>query len=160
MNQHHITPDPAVKRFSVPRRAAVMIVIGALPFVATSVQRAGAITISIEHTPEGENPAWDPDGSILTAHFQSAKAIWEALLPGDGDYSFDFHWDDDLEGDTLGSTSGGIIGEIDKFIEIDPIHDWFADPTPNENSEFNFANQQVVYSQLSFNDQVNNFPGT
>ena len=110
----------------------------AIGVVVAQSPHAHAITISMEYTDEGdpvphdENPVWDPAGVILKAHFQTAKTIWESLLPGPGEISFDFHWDDDI-GDSLGQYTPG----IDEFIEINPNKLWFADPTPNDNAEFN-----------------------
>ena len=66
---------------------------------------AVAITINIEYSTDfdgDESPAWDANGAILIAHFQAAKQIWEALLPGEGEISFDFQWDDDLGATTFG----------------------------------------------------------
>ncbi|MDZ4818198.1 MAG: hypothetical protein SGJ20_04410, partial [Planctomycetota bacterium] len=70
------------------RLIAAAIVLGAV-FQPTAV----AITISMEYSTDfggNESPTWDPNGAILTAHFQAAKQIWESLLPGPGNYQFDF----------------------------------------------------------------------
>ncbi len=120
---------------------------------------AHAITINMTYTDEGstpphpENPTWDPAGVILKAHFQAAKTIWESLLPGGGTYSFDFHWDNDIDG--LGQYTPG----ADEFIEINPDFDWFADFTPGDNIEF-AAPTQRLYSGLSTSDQSFYFPGS
>jgi autotransporter-associated beta strand protein len=120
---------------------------------------AGGITINMEYTDEGdtpphpENPTWDPDGTILKNHFNAAKAIWEYLLPGGGEYSFDFHWDNDIDG--LGLYTPG----PDEYIEINPDFDWFADFTPEDDVEFNLRTQ-TLYSGLSTSDQSTYFPGT
>jgi autotransporter-associated beta strand protein len=138
------------------RLIAAAIVLGAV-FQPAAV----AITINMEYTDEGdpvphdENPSWDPAGVILKAHFQAAKQIWEALLPGEGEYSFDFHWDDDLGATTFGQYTPG----IDEFIEINPLWNWFADPTPNDSSEFGVPTQ-TLYSQLASNLQSSHFPAT
>jgi autotransporter-associated beta strand protein len=140
--------------------AVGLIVVSALLFGVT-IKRAHAITINMEYTDEGEpvphdeNPAWDPDGTILKAHFQRAKQIWEALLPGPEEYSFDFHWDDDIGETTLGLTTD--LG-IDTFVEINPNHNWFADPTPEVDSEFSFS--QRLLQEIPVADQSANFPGT
>ena len=76
---------------------------GALLLAAAAPRAAHAITINMEYTDEGddpphdENPSWDPSGIILKAHFQRAKQIWESLLLGPEDYTFDFHWDNDID---------------------------------------------------------------
>lgn len=122
---------------------------------------AGAVTINIEYTDEGnsvphpENPSWDPDGTILKAHFQEAKQIWEALLPGEGEIDFDFHWDDDLGAGVFGMYSSG----LDDYVEINPTINWFVDPTPLDSSEF-AAPVQTFYSDLPPNLQASHFPGT
>ena len=99
---------------------------------------------------------------ILKAHFQRAKQIWESLLPGPGEYSFDFHWDNDIDG--LGLYTPG----IDTYIEINPNRpipmatgNWFADPTPEDDAEFNVpANGQTLFSGLTPSNQSTYFPGT
>lgn len=119
---------------------------------------AHGITINMEYTDEGdtpphpENPSWDPDGTILKNHFNAAKAIWESLLPGGGEYTFDFHWDDDIPGLGLATQSG-----VDDFIEINPNFDWFADPDPLDDAEFN-AGQQELFGGLSASDRTTFFP--
>ncbi|MEX2169584.1 MAG: autotransporter-associated beta strand repeat-containing protein [Pirellulales bacterium] len=121
---------------------------------------AHAITINIEYTDEGdepphdENPSWDPSGVILKAHFQRAKQIWESLLLGNEEYTFDFHWDDDIDG--LGLTTDSAF---DTFIEINPNYNWFADPTPENDDEFDVTNGQTLFGDLSLANQ-SYFPGT
>jgi hypothetical protein len=105
--------------------------------------------------PHDENSVWDPDGSILKAHFERAKEIWEALLPGPGEYEFDFQWDDDI--DVLGHTTD--LGALDVYIEINPNVDWYADPTPENDDEFSIG-QQLFYSDLQPDRQMRLFAGT
>jgi fibronectin-binding autotransporter adhesin len=131
--------------------------------MAPLAPRAAAITITMEYTDEGdplphdENPSWDPGGVILKQHFVQAKQIWESLLPGPGAYEFDFHWDDDIGADVLGLTTD--LGPLDLFIEINPLHDWFADPTPGNDDEFNVVGEQTLFQNLSQADRDANFPG-
>jgi autotransporter-associated beta strand protein len=147
------------------------VIAGALLLLSMPHRQVNAITINIEYSDEGdpaphdENPSWDPAGVILKAHFQRAKQIWESLLPGDGEYSFDFQWDNDIDG--LGLTTDG----IDTYVEINPNFNWFADPTPNDDSEFDVSkifnvphpgdlNGQTLFSELSSANQSTYFPGT
>src|SRR5262245_10610137 len=132
---------------------AWFVVTGLLVLAVAVPTPTWAITINMEYTDEGstpphpENPSWDPDGSILKAHFQAAKYIWEKLLIGENVsdvYSFDFHWDDDIDG--LGLTTDG----VDTFIEINPNYPWFADPTPLKDEEFDFSGQRVIFGELTF----------
>ncbi len=118
---------------------------------------AQAITINIEYSTDfggEENPTWDENGFILIAHFQAAKQIWEALLPGPGEVTFDFQWDDDIPGLGLYTPN-----PLDEYIEINPSLIWFADPTPNDSSEF-AAPVQTLYSQILPALQASHFPAT
>ena len=138
------------------RLLAAAIVLGAL-FQPAAV----AITINMSYSTDfggDESPPWDANGAILKAHFQAAKQIWEALLPGPGSYEFDFQWDNDIGKDALGLTTD--LGPIDVFIEINPNFNWFADPTPADDSEFDVSNGQTLFSQLSASNQATYFPGT
>ncbi len=122
------------------------------------VAPALAINIEIEYSTDfggDEAPSWDPNGDILKAHFAAGVEIWERLLPGDGDFEFDFQWDDDISG--LGLATD--IGFIDQFIEINPNANWYADPTPLDNSEFNMPTQ-LFAGGLSGPQQATFFPGT
>ena len=121
---------------------------------------AVAITINMEYSNEGdsvphdENPLWDPAGVFLKSHFAAAKSIWESLLPGSGDISFDFEWDDDLDATQLGLYSPSIFGDV---IEINPSATWFVDPTPDFDFEFG-ASTQVLYSGLTPAQRATYFP--
>ncbi|MBA3483998.1 MAG: hypothetical protein H0T51_19515, partial [Pirellulales bacterium] len=123
---------------------------------------AHAITIDMEYTDEGdtephpENPTWDSAGVILKAHFEAAKTIWESLLPGGGTYSFDFHWDNDIEGLGLATE----VGALDTFIEINPDYNWFADPTPGMDEEFTTTGTQKLFGGLTGPEKSTYFPGT
>lgn len=133
-----------------------------LIFIPTVVARA--ITINMEYYNEGdpvphdENPMWDPDGTILKAHFQVAKSIWESLLTGPGTYDLTFEWDDDIGDSTLGlTTPGPNFQTLNDLVEINPNRTWFADPTPNDNSEFGVPTQ-TLYSQITPALQSSHFP--
>lgn len=135
-----------------------------LIFIPSVVARA--ITINMEYYNEGdpvphdENPMWDPDGTILKAHFQAAKSIWESLLTGPGTYDLTFEWDDDIGDTTLGlTTPGPNLQTLNDLVEINPNRTWFADPTPNDNSEFG-ASTQTLYNQIAPELQISHFPAT
>ncbi|MEX2307462.1 MAG: autotransporter-associated beta strand repeat-containing protein [Pirellulales bacterium] len=168
MNRVNVSADLTLHSHAFSWRSAWIVALGAILLATVTQPPAHAITLNMTYFNEGdpvphdENPTWDPDGTILKAHFQAAKAIWEYLLPGGGSYDFEFEWDDNIDG--LGLTTGSITGA---FIEIHPSPvtsngtpvSWFADPTPNDNAEFNAATQRL-YSQLSASDQSFYFPGT
>ncbi len=147
---------------SKQRFLTCLLIVAASCDATAPIEQAHAITINMVYTDEGdplphpENPAWDPGGSILKQHFQAAKSIWETLLPGPGNYEFDFHWDDDISG--LGLTT--LAEPFDTFIEINPTVQWYIDPTPTDNTEYSVATAQTLYSGLTGLQQQTYFPGT
>jgi hypothetical protein len=148
MNRRIVFAALPLTSFAFSSRAASFVLVGVLVFAAGMQPQAHAITLNMTYFNEGdpvphdENPNWDPAGTILKAHFQAAKTIWEYLLPGGGSYDFDFEWDDDISG--LGLTTPGAFGD---FIEINPNQNWFADPTPGDNAEFNPGVQSLYSGQ-------------
>jgi autotransporter-associated beta strand protein len=124
--------------------------------------QAHAITINITYFNEGdpvphdENPSWDPDGTILKAHFQAAKAIWEYLLPGGGSYDIEFEWDDDI--DPLGLTTPDFTDPTSFVIEMNTDFNWYADADFATNSDFTFT--QTLHTQLLEPGRTDWFPGT
>src|SRR5262245_32787186 len=152
-------------RILLAMRSASLIA-AAIVLFAVFQPPAVAITINMEYYNEGdpvphdENPMWDPDGTILKAHFQAAKSIWESLLPGSGDVSFVFEWDDDINDPpgTLGRTTPGPNTQsLHDLIEIYPNATWFVDPTPGSDEEFG-ASTQVLYSSLTAGQRATYFP--
>lgn len=135
---------------------------GALLAVSAPPRGANAITIAMSYSDEGsptphpENPAWDPAGTILKAHFNRAAQIWSQLLPGPGDFEFDFQWDDDIDG--LGLAT--IIEPFDTFIEINPNYSWYADPYPLTDDEFSPDGVQLLASKLTSAERSNFFAGS
>lgn len=152
------------------RDLRILLVMRSARFVAAAIvlcavfqPAAVAITINMEYYNEGdpvphdENPSWDPDGTILKAHFQAAKSIWESLLPGSGSYDLTFEWDDDIGSTTLGLTTPGPNPQtLHNLVEINPTQNWFADPTPGTSEEFSSISQKF-YSDLSLSDRVTYF---
>jgi hypothetical protein len=130
-------------------------------------QSAKGITIFLDNTNDDEQewPAWDPGGNILEAHFNAARDIWESVLPSGvnppATYSIEFHWDDDISGLALTTDFGPCC---DILIEINPNPNpninWFVDPTPSDNVEFNFTAGQTLYRDLTSSQQSDWFPGT
>lgn len=145
----------------------VVTIVGLLAAVLVAyLPPANAITITMEYSDEGsptphpENPSWDPAGTILKAHFERAKQIWQQLLPGPGDFEFDFQWDDDIDDpDTPGITLGLAtqVG-VDTFIEINPLAPWYADSFPANDDEFNPVGTQYLVGGLTAAQKSQYFP--
>lgn len=139
------------------------LIAAAIVLCAVFQPAAVAITINMSYFNEGdpiphdENPNWDPAGTVLKSHFQTAKAIWENLLPGSGSYDYEFEWDDDI--DPLGLTSPDLLSPGDWIIELNSTKYWFADPTPSTNEEFETTPIQKLYGQLSESEKSTYFPG-
>lgn len=137
----------------------VAMCLTALPILAGTVN---AITINIEYSTDfggDESPTWDPNGAILKAHFQAAKQIWEALLPGPGSYEFDFQYDNDIDNDDPNTLALTTDNAIDTFIEVNPDVDWFCDPTPGDDAEFDVTIGQTLFRDLPSPLQSSVFPG-
>ena len=85
---------------------------------------------------EDENPALDPDGSILLSMFEAAASYWEPIFPYPSTYTVDVGWDNDIGG--LGLWSYDPVGNNN--IEINSNQpQWWADPTPLDHSEYDFT---------------------
>ena len=69
----------------------------------------------------------DPRETRFMTHESCAvkRLHGEALLPGGGEYTFDFQWDDDLDPGELARTTENAA---DLFIEFTPGINWYADP--------------------------------
>ena len=120
-----------------------------------------AITINMSYFNEGdpiphdENPTWDPAGTILKSHFQTAKAIWRTFCPAAAVTTLN----------SSGTTTSILSGLTSpRFIEpwrLDNRDEfrthWFADPTPGTNEEFETTPIRLVYGTLSAADQSTYF---
>ena len=167
-------------------RACCVVGLGFILITAALAHPAAAITINGIYTAEGddpphdENPWWDPEGTILKAHFEAAADIWEELLyQGATVYTIDFEWDDNISGLGLWSqsepTDNNLI-EIHPYPGLcseppDPAPDrgWYLDSAPWDHDEFNFTNPvdpdptrrgQTLYRNLTPQQQADWFPGS
>lgn len=112
--------------------------------LALPVSKVHGIDIVIQLQNEGKNPSYDPNGARLSSIMNAAARIWEDVLPGAGTYEIDVFYDD-LDNGTLGQWSYQFGG--DNNLRIDPtprtatgaVRNWFLDPTPMENEEFNLS---------------------
>ena len=142
---------------------AIRIAVVMLSIVAFWGGPAAAITFDLDNTNDNENeePSWDPGGHILATLMDAAADHWEFILPVFGPgltYSIEFHWEADLDTNTLGLTTD-YGPAIDKLLEFNRDRIWFDDPTPYDHSEFDFSTGQTFYSGLS-SEQAAFFPGT
>ena len=141
-------------------------------FTLASPQALVAIDIRIQNTTDfdgEENPTWDEDAAVLMAHAEAAARIWEALLPNNHTFEVWIEWDDDIGATTRGLWSPFTADPVWNLIEINSSLAWFTDPTPQDHSEFSFANQspltptvqgQTLYRNLTGAQQTSWFPGT
>ncbi|MCA9257669.1 MAG: hypothetical protein KDA61_00660 [Planctomycetales bacterium] len=150
------TPNPAKQRSftwqlaDALRRVAFAMVVGVV------AQPAAAINIVMQLQQEGMNPSYDPSGAKLKAIANAAAAYWEDYLPESGTYEVDIWWDtDELSGSTLGRWNFQVGGDNNIRINADPRdgdgnqRDWYIDPTPMDNSEYDFATQNRWWSDAS-----------
>ena len=121
---------------------AVMLTCLLLP-----VPRARAITISFSYD-ERARPSFDPDGTELKRIAAHAAALWSSYILDDRSFHFDLSWGN-LDGgrlgqheDFLGFATNNIIIDTRDVNGVD--RNWFFDPTPFSNEEFNGMNQTLV----------------
>ncbi len=148
------------RSFTVGCLAALSLALPASP--------SRGIDIVIQLQNEGKNPTYDPNGARLSSILNAAARIWEDVLPGDGTYEIDVFYDE-LDNGTLGQWSYQFGG--DNNLRIDPtprtatgtLRNWFLDPTPMENEEFNLSGADfpgaLFYKDLT-RAQKANFAGS
>src|SRR5262245_22594739 len=124
MNRKSIDAVDQRKLTPVLCRTSRFLVVATLLLAAVTSRPIAALAISMEHTPEIENPTWDPDRSILISHFVAAKAICESLLLDNEQYTIDFNWDSGMDFNALGETTPGIIGLFDTHVKINANLNW------------------------------------
>ena len=107
-------------------------------FCALAPSRSAALNINIELQDHGNNPAFDPDGTRLRDYFNVAANYWERLIIGGTTHTVDVSWDP--LGGSLGFWEPTINPFGDNDIRIEPNLNWFLDPTPYGNEEFDFSN--------------------
>ena len=113
--------------------------------VASSLaSRVDAITFTIDYDEE-DRPTFDPNGTELKRIARAAADIWSDYILDNQSYQFELFWDD-LDGDRLAEFQNY---SIDRNIVVD-THDssgnprnWYFDPTPFENEEYNM--NQTLY---------------
>jgi len=109
---------------------------------------AAAIDIVIQLGDEGENPSYDPNGTRLKAIFNAAAAYWEDYLPASKTYEVDIFWSaSEFEGEAGVLARWNFQFGGDNNIRVNPnpgSGSWFLDPTPLDNSEFDFETRDRV----------------
>ncbi len=129
------------------RACGAALAVGALLLGTLMTVPTMAIDIPL-HYSSGDNPAWDPTGSVLWTTFEAAASYWEALFPlSPRTFSVDIEWANDLGSGTLGLWTWDPFGNNNIQISSDPAVSWWADPTPYDSSEFGFV--QTLYKQLT-----------
>lgn len=114
-----------------------------------------------------EEPSWDSDGSDLTNIMSAAADIWSDIIKGDFEIRVHYQYDDIDAAATTGTylwithgydTNGNGVDDewVDRVynlrIKVNPDLDWFVDPTPTVNEEFD-PPVQVLYRDMSTEDQ-------
>lgn len=88
-----------------------------------------------------DSPSFDPNGTQLQALFGFAESYYEDIFEGTTSTGLTLDvWYDSLSGSTLGSHTlddDNSQRETEGHIRIDTDTNWFLDPTPEDNSEFN-----------------------
>ncbi len=112
---------------------------------------AAAIDIVIQLQNEGQNPAFDPNGTRMKAIFEAAAQIWEDYLPQSKTYEVDIWWsvdefDSPDDAGVLGRWSNQFGGDNNIRLNAS-VGNWFIDDDPLDHSEFQLA--QTLYRSLN-----------
>jgi len=129
---------------------------------------ASALTINVTFkSSSSDSPSFDPNGLLLAPIMEQAAAFWSDIIEDTGTLDIEYYYDDLSDPNvTLGlhnnlDTSGGkpTRARIRFDTELNGVErDWWFDPTPAENSEFNLT--QSLYRDLSPAQQTAWFNGS
>ncbi len=123
--------------------------------------RAQAITINFtDTTAPGNYPTFDPTGANLAAIVAACKTVWQDIIEDVGTVNITYSYASiaGLANGTATATSGGkpTAGHIN--VDSDNVRTWYFDPTPTNNSEYDFT--QRLYQDLTGTQQANWFNNT
>ena len=132
--RYHMTCAKPVRTRFVPLLTVLAVMAASVAPPQTSL----AIVINMQYTDEGdpvphdENPSWDPSGLILK--------IRTSKLPrpsGSGSCRETKNIRLTFIGMTISRAWAWRVKVVlNMFVEINPSYNWFADPTPGDDSEF------------------------
>ncbi|MGD9126245.1 MAG: PEP-CTERM sorting domain-containing protein [Planctomycetia bacterium] len=110
-----------------------------LAIIALPHQALGINIVMNFNSGNSDYPAYDPDGSDLIALMGAVESYYEDIFENSGTLTVDFYYDniDSLAVHNNTGTSGGHPTSC--RIRIDTTPNWFLDPTPLNNSEFNMV---------------------
>jgi hypothetical protein len=131
-----------------------------------SVHHAPALDLQMTFDTAGSQfPAFDPDGTQLTAIMQAVEAHYETLIRDDHVLTIDFRWADLSGGQTglhelLAQENGRETAarvSLDTTTSLGSLRPWYFDPTPDSDEEFTMS--QWLYGNLLASDQEDFFGG-
>ncbi|MFI5377806.1 MAG: PEP-CTERM sorting domain-containing protein [Tepidisphaerales bacterium] len=115
--------------------------------------RASAISINISYDNPQNDPAYDPDGSKMTAVVQACAQMWEQLQPDSQTFSITVHYN------TVGGTQLAFFNPIDNTITVGSNVNWFIDANPYNTTDF-APLTQTLYGDLTAAQKLAAFTGT
>ena len=110
--------------------------------------RLRALNITLDYEPQNntEDPAFDPNGTLLTDVLRAAADHWESIILDNHDMTIRFWYEESTEfiasAKTLDSANNRVtLGRIKFDIRdsMNNLRDWWFDPTPEEDSEFDMG---------------------
>ncbi|WP_425397013.1 hypothetical protein [Aeoliella sp.] len=133
---------------------------------------AMALNITVNYVPMATNPN-DPTGAGAIAAVEAAASHWEDLIEDAHNMTLNvsYYVNDGMGNGVCGNgvaTACAPVTATSQFNGFDRTatgnlflfanRNWYIDPTPAQNSEFNLS--QTIYSDLSMSDQTAGFDGT
>jgi hypothetical protein len=114
----------------------ILVAWAALVCGVLNSNRGLAIDIVVVWDDLDENPSFDPNGTGLMAVAEAAAQIWERLIPSPGTHTVDVSWSF-LDAPAIGYWKLDPLGNNNIYFDSDS--QWFIDPTPSENEEYDFS---------------------
>lgn len=98
-----------------------------------------------------ENPDFDPNGTRLMAIAEAAAARWERLIVSPGQHEVDVSWSY-LDSGQLGLWKFDPFGNNNLYFNANAS--WFFDPSPHEDSEFDFGSPLDLFDGMRGSELV------
>lgn len=134
---------------------------------------AMALNITVNYVPMATNPN-DPTGAGAIAAVEAAASHWEDLIEDAHNMTLNvsYYVNDGMGNGVCGNgvatacapavssmvTANGFDRTTEGNLFLFANRNWYIDPTPTQNSEFNLS--QTIYSDLSMAEQTAGFDGT
>lgn len=139
------------------RFASLVLLAGLIPLPAAAIT-FNLVYVDPATDSESIPPKHDAGGAKLTAMVEQAAAEWAGIVEDDHDMTIRYYYAD-ISSQTANALPTAVSPDFRKTTEgllrVYPDRDWFFDPTPHSDSEFQM--RATVLDDLSTQDQAAGF---